>query len=198
MEDVVIRSRRSPIAELGRTTSPRRARRPSRSCRESRNLPRVPGPDRNRIAAGSGAGVRRRGRAGRSERDLPERLARLGGPRSRHRAAPRARARDRRGGRGGGARGDALEEGRSRVGALHRGVRAVHAVPRRRPAGLRPPVPARLSRLGRIRRTCGVAPRRLDPGRPPGRGRLRGGREPRLPVRDLVPGGAGPGPGHGG
>ena len=76
------------------------------------------------------------------------------------------------------------------------GVRTLHALPRGQPAGVQQAVPARLPRLGRLRRTGGPATGGPDTGRAARPDRLRRGREPRVPLRDLVSRGTGAGQGH--
>ena len=100
---------------------------------------------------------RRRGRARRGERAVPLGLARLDGPRPRHRALPaRARARARRGRRGGRRRGARWRAGRARDGAVRVRVRRCEQCARRATSRSATASASRLHALGLVRRVVAL------------------------------------------
>ena len=131
---------------------------------------------------------RRRG-AGARERPVPQRLARLDGPRRRHhdlppRAGPRAGGRGRVGRRRRGCRVAGSRGHRT----LRHGLRGLRGVPGRRRPGLPEPAPAGLHRPGLVRRARRRARRRDQPRGPARRARPGGRGRARLPGRDGPPG----------
>ena len=121
------------------------------------------------------AAGRRRG-AGAVQRPVPQRLARLDGPRRRHHGVPaRARPRAGRGRRGGRRRRGCRVAGSRGHGALRHGVRGLPGVPGRGRPGLPEPAAARVHRPGLVRRARRRARRRDQPRGPAPRPRRRGG-----------------------
>ena len=130
-----------------------------------------------------------RRRAGARERPVPQRLARLDGPRQRHRDLPaRSRPRARRGRRLGRGRRGCRVAGSRRHRTLRLRLRCVPRVRRGRGPGLPQPAPARVHRPRLVRRARRRA-RRADQPRRAARGTRPGhGGGPRLPRRHGVPG----------
>ena len=134
-------------------------------------------------------GAARRGRAGRGDRPVPQRLARLDGPRPGHprsrtcpgTSSPASSRRSATGSRGGRRATGSRCRSCARCGTCR-------AVPRRRPAGLRPPDPARLHALGLVRRARRARPRRRQPRRAARTASaFDAAAAPRLPVRHRLP-----------
>ena len=95
---------------------------------------------------------RRRGRRGPRDRRLPQRLARVVGPRPGRRAPARRRARALRRRGVGRLRRARVDGRRPRHGPVLLRLRRLRAVPARRDPALRPRLPAGLHRLGLVRR----------------------------------------------
>ena len=130
----------------------------------------------------------RRGGAGAGQRAVPQRLARLDGPRRRHHDVPaRAGPRAGRGRRGGGRRRGCRVAGSRGHRAVRHGVRRVPGVPGRRRPGLPEPAAAGVHRPGLVRRARRRARRRDQPRRPARRARRRGGGRAGLPGGDGLP-----------
>ena len=156
---------------------------------EAPTIRNVPDPD---AVAG------RRRRQGRGDRALPQRLARLDGTRSRHPPAACARPRTRRYGRRRRQPRHALEGRRPRDRAFRRRLRPLLRMRVGQPPGLREPVPAGLLGLGLLRRICRARLCRHQSRGAAGRDGVRHGRQPRLPLRHLLPRRRRPGPRHAG
>ena len=129
---------------------------------------------------------RRRGGPRDGHRDVPQRLARVGGPR-RDRVPARAGSRAGRRGRGGRRRCRPVGGRRPRDRPVRLRVRSLRVVPVRERPGLSRPAAARLHPLGVVRRVRRPARRGHQPRRPSRVDRLRDRGQPRLPVRHGVP-----------
>ena len=145
------------------------------------------GPIRIQNVPRSGTGAGRRRHRAEGQRHLPQRLARLDGPRFRRGAAARAGARTGGRGRRRGPRRAALETGRPGHGAVRRRLRSLPAVRERQPSGLRPPVPARIHGVGVVRRVRRHRTGRRQSGAPARCHGFRRGRRPGLPLHHRVP-----------
>ena len=153
----------------------------ARSCRRRNNVA-ARGQERPATLGTGGRGRRTR----RGDRDVSQRLARVGGPR-RHRLPARPGTRARRGGGRGRSGRHPMGGRRPGDGPLRVRMRALRVVPGRQCTGLPRPAAARFHPLGLVRGVRRAARGRHQPGRRARAGGLRHRCQPGLPLRDGLP-----------